>query len=195
MTNEPTNDTGGYRSGPSTGRLPKLPAGPAPGEPKKLSEQSAEMLKRLGPPKEPVPLTGAELSLLSIEAMARQAHGDAAVERGQPEQERDEAIDQLAIRLHSESCGWNCYGHGIMQERQDAKYERMARVAVEYIWPLAKAAGVQAGREAERRDAVAKICEVRDIWYGKPGCSEWGDALDALIDELGTPTTAGDTPE
>lgn len=34
---------------------------------------------------------------------------------------------EIAGTLHAADCGWNCPGHGIMQERVDARYLHMAK--------------------------------------------------------------------
>lgn len=63
-----------------------------------------------------------------------------------------ETLQTLANRLHDWLCGWNCQGHGILQERQEAKYRKFAETAVEVLGPLL----IQAGREQAARDILAR---------------------------------------
>ena len=41
--------------------------------------------------------------------------------------------DRLAAALHDDDCGWNCQGHGIMQEIVDARYGRLADTALKAL--------------------------------------------------------------
>lgn len=42
----------------------------------------------------------------------------------------DDDVRRVAGVLHSSICGWNCYGHGIMQSAQDEKYRQAADAAL-----------------------------------------------------------------
>jgi hypothetical protein len=42
----------------------------------------------------------------------------------------DPIRDRLALVLHSEDCGWNCPGHGILQPVKDRQYGRLADTAL-----------------------------------------------------------------
>lgn len=46
------------------------------------------------------------------------------------EEPPDELVERVAGALHDQDCGWNCQGHGIMQQTQDEKYRVLAKVAL-----------------------------------------------------------------
>lgn len=51
-----------------------------------------------------------------------------------PSEERERLIKlRLASALHSEVCGWNCPGHGILQPFHDAKWASAAEVAYRVV--------------------------------------------------------------
>lgn len=40
---------------------------------------------------------------------------------------------RVAAALHSDMCGWNCPGHGILQPIHDEKYASAAKVAIDVV--------------------------------------------------------------
>lgn len=52
------------------------------------------------------------------------------IERGRVD---DPIRDRLAGVLHDTDCGWNCSGHGIVQDNVDARYGRLADVALRLL--------------------------------------------------------------
>lgn len=50
-----------------------------------------------------------------------------------PDHAADPIRDELAAVLHAVRCGWNCGGHGLMQETQDRKDARLANAALRFL--------------------------------------------------------------
>ncbi len=71
----------------------------------------------------------------------------------------DRVLQTLAHQLHDWLCGWNCQGHGILNELQQEKYRRIAEIAVDVLGPSL----IQAGREQATAGGRVALRELEEV--------------------------------
>jgi hypothetical protein len=108
----------------------------------------------------------------------------------QPYTEAD--VTALAGVLHDAGCGWNCQGHGIVQEANDSRYRRMAEAALRSLAGrlLPEGATPKAWHQGidSRRDAHQQMFPTHRITTSQDpyGWVCWGAVSEQCAHEIAT---------